>query len=692
MADILFELGCEELPPKALYGLAEALFTGVTKQLQAEGFEFGDDSRWYASPRRLAFQLHNITEQLADKQIEKRGPAVVAAFDDQGNAKPAAMGFARSVGVEVSELGRIETDKGDYLAYTVLEKGQSIEAVLPAMIAQSIKKMPIPKPMRWGSNDYSFIRPVHWMVLLKDSEVIPMEMFGLSTGNQSLGHRFHHNKYITINHANDYVAVMQDAHIMVDQVKREQLIEKQVLAAAATVDGVAQISPSLLSEVSSIVEKPVAILGEFSEDFLAVPKEALISSMEKHQKYFSVESNEGELMPYFVALANIDSKNPTVVKKGFEKVITPRLADARFFWEKDQARPLADNIPLLEKMVFEKTLGTLADKTNRIAKLLEWMWSKLDFNEGDAQRVALLMKCDLMSDMVDEFPDLQGLMGGYYATAQGESTEVAKAIRDQYLPKFVGDQLPETTLGQAVAIADKIDTLCGIFAVGKKPTGSKDPFALRRAALSVINILKEKKLSIDYGSLIKESLKTMPFDATDKFDEINLFFNERLRNQYQDQGISHDVVRSVAAKLPKDLVDFDARVNATVNFKTQPFAKSLIEANKRASNIIQKSNKDLSIDICHNQIEPGLFDAPIEKQLFESLNVVDKDLGGLLENKNYDQIYELLASLAEPLDRYFEDVMVNADNEQVKINRLTQLTQVSDLTGCVADLSRLVKS
>lgn len=693
MADILFELGCEELPPKALYGLAEALFTGVTKQLQAEGFEFSDDSRWYASPRRLAFQLNNISEQLADKQIEKRGPAVAAAFDDEGNAKPAAMGFARSVGVDVSELTRIETDKGEYLAYTVLEKGQSIDAVLPEMIAKSIKQLPIPKPMRWGSNDYSFIRPVHWMVLLKDSEVIPMDMFGLSTGNQSLGHRFHHNEFIIIANAKDYVNALQDAHIMVDQIEREALIKSQVQSAADSVNGVAQISQSLLSEVSSIVEKPSAVLGEFSPDFLAVPKEALISSMEKHQKYFSVESKDGDLMPYFVALANIDSSNPAAVKKGFEKVITPRLADARFFWEKDQARPLAENIPLLEKMVFEKTLGTLADKCERVKQLLHWMAQKMAFNLSDADRAADLLKTDLMSDMVDEFPDLQGLMGGYYAAAQGESDEVAKAIRDQYLPKFVGDDLPETSLGQAVAIADKVDTLCGIFAVGKKPSGSKDPYALRRAALSVINILKDKKMNINYVNLVHESLKTMPFEVgSDQSDEISLFIKERLRNQYQDQGISHDVVSAVMLSSASTIVDFDARVRATVEFKEQDFAKSLIEANKRANNITLKSNQDLPVDIYQNQVNPALFDAPVEKQLFESLTAVEQDLSGLVENKKYSQAYELLASLAEPLDRYFEDVMVNADDEQVKINRLTQLTQVSALTGCVADLSQLVKN
>jgi len=693
MADILFELGCEELPPKALYGLAEALFTGVTKQLQDEGFEYGDDSRWYASPRRLAFQLNGITEQLADKKTEKRGPAVSAAFDDEGNAKPAAMGFARSVGVDVTDLSRVQTDKGEYLSYEVLEKGQSIEAVLPDYIQQSIKQLPIPKPMRWGSNEYSFIRPVHWMVLLKDSDIIPMEMFGLSTANQSLGHRFHHNEYVTIPHAKDYVQVLQDAHIMVDQVAREALIKQQVQTAAAAVNGMAQIGRSLLSEVSSIVEKPVAVLGEFSEDFLAVPKEALISSMEKHQKYFSVESKEGELMPYFVALANIDSKNPAAVKKGFEKVITPRLADARFFWEKDKARPLADNIHLLEKMVFEKSLGTIADKTSRIAQLMAWMAPQLKFDVSEAKQAAKLMKSDLMSDMVDEFPDLQGLMGGYYAAAQGESEEVSKAIRDQYLPKFVGDQQPETTLGQALSIADKMDTLCGIFAVGKKPSGSKDPFALRRATLGIINILIDQKLQLNHQELMWTAFANLPVAVDDVMkQEVLNFFNDRLKNQYQSRGIAHDVVNAVIAKKPANLVDFEQRVKATEAFKQQGFAQSLIEANKRALNITKKSNVNLPVDIFTNKVDTNLFESDYEQAVHKQLNGIEPQLGELVTQFEYAKAYELLASLAEPLDQYFEHVMVNADDEQIKINRLTQLVQVNLLTSSIADLSQLVKS
>lgn len=695
MADILFELGCEELPPKALYGLSKALYQGVCKQLKEAGFTYDDSSRWYASPRRLAFQLIGINEQLADKKSARRGPAVAAAFDDEGNAKPAAIGFARSVGVEVADLSRVDTDKGEYLSYEVLEKGMSIEQVLPAFIEQSIKQLPIPKPMRWGNNDYSFIRPVHWMVLLKDETVIPMELFGIQTGNQSMGHRFHHNQYVTIPHVKDYEQVLHDAHIVVDQDKREVMIAEQVNAAAASVNGVAKIGASLLSEVSSIVEKPVAVLGDFSEDFLSVPKEALISSMEKHQKYFSVVDESGELMPYFVALANIDSSNPAAVKKGFEKVITPRLADARFFWEKDQARPLADNISLLEKMVFEKSLGTLADKTARITDLLIWMAPLLGFDQVDAKRAAMLMKSDLMSDMVDEFPDLQGLMGGYYAAAQGESAEVSKAIRDQYLPKFVGDQLPETTLGQAISIADKMDTLCGIFAVGKKPTGSKDPFALRRAALSVINILKDKDMNLNYSDLMAKSLSIIEAErdiqiTTEIKNDVMSFFDERLRVQFINSGFSHDVFSAVNALKTTTLANLENRLVATEAFKQQDYAKSLIEANKRSVNIIAKADSAAAPAMMTVDVE--LFNSNHETKLYSEIEKIKPEFENLVVNKNYSEGYELLASLAEPLDQYFEHVMVNDEDPAIRKNRLAQLAQFCRLTSSIADLSELVKN
>ncbi|MCX7544418.1 glycine--tRNA ligase subunit beta [Marinicella gelatinilytica] len=694
MADILFELGCEELPPKALYGLSKALFDGVCAQLNEQGFAFAEDSRWFASPRRLAFLLRDVSEQLADQKVEKRGPSVAVAYDENGKPKPAASGFAKSVGAEVDDLQTLKTDKGEYLVYQVVEKGLNINDVLPGMIEQAIKQLPIPKPMRWGNHDYAFIRPVHWLVLMNGKDVIAMDLFGHQSDHKTKGHRFHHAGWLRIDSALDYKAVLQQADVMVDHLEREQLIKQQVNAEAEAVGGRALINQALLQEVASIVEKPVAVLGDFDSEFLKVPREALISSMESHQKYFPVENNQGELMPHFVALANIDSKQPELVKKGFEKVITPRLADARFFWEKDKARPLAENLPLLAKMTFEKSLGSYADKTDRIKHIMDWLAPKMGFSMKQGEQAARLMKCDLMSDMVGEFPDLQGLMGGYYAAAQGEDREVANAIRDQYLPRFSGDQLPENALGQALAMADKMDTLVGIFAVGKKPTGSKDPFALRRATLGIISILKDKQIQVSYTELIDYCFAVLAENSDLAAGEVaktsvRQFFIERLRHFYINQGVAHDVFNAAHTLDATVLSDLDQRIQATEDFKQQDYAKSLIEANKRATNIVAKANVPAEQ---LEKVDVSLFDSPLETQLDEKIKVIAPKFTVLVDDKKYSEAYQLLATLAQPLDDYFEGVMVNVEDEKIRLNRLAQLTQVSRLTGSIADLSELVKS
>lgn len=694
MADILFELGCEELPPKALYGLSKALFDGVCAQLDEQGFALAEDSRWFASPRRLAFLLRDVSEQLADQKIEKRGPSVAVAYDETGKPKPAAIGFAKSVGAEVADIDTVKTDKGEYLVYQVVEKGLNINDVLATVISQSIKQLPIPKPMRWGGHDYAFIRPVHWLVLLHNAAVIPMSLMGHHSDRRTRGHRFHHNDWLNIKTALDYKQTLQQADVMVDHLEREQLIQQQVAAAAEEVDGRALISRDLLQEVASIVEKPVAVVGDFDPEFLKVPREALISSMESHQKYFPVENKKGELMPHFVALANIDSKQPKLVKKGFEKVITPRLADARFFWEKDKARPLSDNLPLLANMTFEKSLGSYQEKTARIAEIMQWLAVKMDFDQKQGVRAAQLMKTDLMSDMVDEFPDLQGLMGGYYAAAQGEDKEVAAAIRDQYLPRFSGDQLPQNVLGQALAMADKMDTLVGIFAVGKKPSGSKDPFALRRATLGIISILRDKNLNVSHHDFIEQCIAVLEKNTAITMTEeasadVRIFFTERLRHFYINQGVAHDVFNAANTLDASVLSDLDQRIIATEKFKQQDYAKSLIEANKRATNIVAKA--DVSVDLYTAAVATELFESPLESNLNEKIQAIKVEFKNLVEQQKYDQAYRLLAELAQPLDAYFEEVMVNVEDDKLRINRLTQLAHVSRLTGSIADLSQLVK-
>ncbi|HHL32094.1 MAG TPA: glycine--tRNA ligase subunit beta, partial [Oceanospirillales bacterium] len=491
MSDILFELGTEELPPKALNNLASSLYDGVVKELDKAQLSFDkSNSRWFASPRRLAFILKNIDAAQADKIIQRRGPALVAAFDDRGNPKPAALGFAKSVNSEVADLGTLKTDKGEWLVCDIEEKGKKTSELLPEFIQNSIKRLPIPKPMRWGNHDFSFIRPVHWMVLLQDEAVIPFTMFGLQASNQSRGHRFHFPDFISIQSAATYVQQLLAVRVDVDQIGRKENVRQQVLKVAASINGTARTDDSLLAEVTAIVEYPIALVGSFDQEFLKVPSEALISSMQKHQKYFPIFDHNNNLMPNFIALANIESKDESQVIKGFEKVIRPRLADARFFWEQDQKQALDSRFAMLEKMTFEKQLGSIGDKCQRIDKIMAYLADIMDLDKNQCQRAAYLLKCDLVTDMVDEFPDLQGIMGGYYAAAQGEHEDVALAISSQYKPAFSGDSIPTTPLAQALSIADKMDTLCGIFAVGKKPTGNRDPFALRRSALGIIRILQ----------------------------------------------------------------------------------------------------------------------------------------------------------------------------------------------------------
>lgn len=690
MTDILFELGCEELPPKALYQLSRSLYESVARQLAEMGFAVGDESRWFASPRRLAFLLKGVNEQLPDQVLEKRGPAVAAAFDENGKPKPAALGFAGSVGASVEQLTTIDTPKGEYLSYKVTEQGRHIGQVLPEVIAAAVKQLPIPKPMRWGNHDYAFIRPVHWLVLLHGDNVVPLQLFGIDSNRYSRGHRFHHNQPLEIDRAENYQSILQAAEVQVDQQQREQCIAEQVASLAEQLTAKPLLDKALLQEVSSITERPIAVLGDFDPEFLKVPREALISSMEKHQKYFPLEDEQGQLMPHFVAFANIASSNPKAVKKGFEKVITPRLADAKFFWEKDKARALSDNIPLLEKMIFEHSLGSIADKSQRIAKLMEWLAETIGFEREQGQRAALLMKSDLMSDMVDEFPDLQGLMGGYYAAEQGEAAAVATAIRDQYLPRFVGDKQPENRLGQGLSIADKLDTLCGIFAVGKKPSGSKDPFALRRAALSILAILQHNQMAIELTELIEKSFSLLPANNLDgdletAKQEVKTFLRTRLKQQYKDHGVAYDVVDAVLASDSDNLPDIDRRIAACEKFKSQDFAGSLIASNKRIGNILQKADKTFG------NIEPKLFQADEEIALNQAFTAVKSDFEPLFKQQQYEQCLSLFASLAEPLDLFFEQVMVNVEQLEIRNNRLALLANIGQLFNSVAKISLMVK-
>lgn len=689
MSDILFELGTEELPPKALNTLAKSLYNGVIDELEKAEINFDQsNSRWFASPRRLAFIIKNIDDAQADKKIQRRGPAVSAAFDDEGKPKPAAIGFARSVNREVTDLQTMKTDKGEWLVCDIEEKGKKTTDLLPAFIESSIKKLPIPKPMRWANHDFAFIRPVHWIILLKDESIIPFEMFGLKAGNTSRGHRFHFPDHITIESAATYVDQLMQVRVEVDQVTRKSRVKEQVHKAAQSIGGHARTDDSLLDEVTAIVEYPVALVGSFDVEFLKVPSEALISSMQKHQKYFPVFNDDQQLMPHFIALANIESSDDKQVIKGFEKVIRPRLADARFFWEQDQKKALESRFAMLQKMTFEKQLGTIADKCHRIQKIMSSLVEQLGLNTEQVTRAATLAKCDLVTDMVDEFPDLQGIMGGYYAAAQNEDQAVATAISQQYKPAFSADSIPEEPLAQALSIADKMDTLCGIFAVGKKPTGNKDPFALRRASLGIIKILQQGELPIDIYQLIQLSLSLIEIDNFDHDkvqEDIEYFINQRLKHNYLEQQFSHDVIEAVLAVKPGNLYDASNRVVACEQFKKDTSASALAAANKRSSNILRKASEDIAAV----QINEHLMEQDQEKALLRAITAIEHPFHKDVQQQNYQQAFAHLASLAQAVDDFFENVMVNSEDIAIRLNRLALLKKLTELFNAIADISLL---
>ncbi|WP_395374620.1 glycine--tRNA ligase subunit beta [Marinicella sp. W31] len=689
--DVLFELGCEELPPMVLYTLAQSLYQSVVEQLQQAELKLDlEASTYFASPRRLTFVLKQLETQQADKSTQRLGPAVQAAFNADGEPTPAASGFARSVGMDVADLQRIETDKGERLGAVVTEQGQSIDTLLPVMLTQAFKQLPIPKPMRWADHEYAFIRPVHWLILMKNNTVIPCQFFGVDSDRFSRGHRFYSHGKIEIASVDSYESTLEKAYVIVDQRKREASIDSQAQEIANDLNGRVIIKPKLLQEVASITEYPQAIVGQFDESFLEVPTQALVSSMEKHQKYFSLEDKDGELLPRFIAVANIESKQPEEMIEGFERVIKPRLADAVFFWEKDKARPLQDNIPLLEKMVFEQSLGSIADKSKRCQNLLQWLSEYMSFEASDGARAAELMKTDLMSDMVGEFADLQGIMGGYYAAHQGESDAVSKAISEHYLPGFVGDQMPASALGQALSMADKMDTLCGIFAVGKKPSGSKDPFALRRAALSIIQILQNCGLPINYIDFIQQTLKQLPVAELDHQViqlEVQSFFENRLKQFLRDQGVGYDVVEAVLAVNSAVIQDMDARIEALTAFKLSEQAPILVEANKRIINILKKSESTAA-----SAVNEEMFSEAQETQLWQQMGLIQKDLQTLSEQADYKALLTQLVQLAAPVEAYFDQVMVNAEDTQVRANRHAMLKQLSGDLNRVAQIQLLVFS
>jgi glycyl-tRNA synthetase beta chain len=688
--DFLVEVGTEELPPKALKELLKNFSATLYRELDSAGLGYDKKaSQVFASPRRLAARVVGLAATQPDRAVEKLGPMVAQAFAADGKPSPAATGFAKSNGVDIEQLERAPSDKGERLVFRAMEKGRSAVELLPAMVEKALQELPIPKRMRWGSSRVEFVRPVHWLVMLYGSDVIDCEILGQRADRITRGHRFHAAGELGIAAPADYGDLLRNHYVEPCFKRRRDKIVAQVEKIAADLGGKAVIDRNLLDEVTALVEWPVALAGKFEERFLQVPQEALISSMSEHQKYFHVVDTAGKLMPHFITVANIESKDPAQVIDGNERVIRPRLTDAAFFYSTDLKTPLVSRREKLKTIVFQAQLGTLFEKTERVAKLSAHIAGKVGGNTGWAERAGQLSKCDLLSDMVQEFDSMQGIAGSYYARHDNEPDEVAAAMREQYLPKFAGDAVPETLTGCALALADRIDTLVGIFGTGQIPTGSKDPFALRRASIGVLNILIKRELDLDLHDLIAFSQNSFGavIKAADNESKVLEYMIERFRAIYFEDNIATETFNAVAAKQLTVPLDIHKRVLAVHSFTQLPEAASLAAANKRVANILSKSADGSSV---HVDVDAALLQEDAEKNLAQALAAKTAVVAPLFAARDYTATLASLADLREPVDAFFDQVMVMAEDEKLRNNRLALLSRLSALFLQVADISQLV--
>ncbi len=716
--NFLVEIGTEELPPKALKTLATSFADNVEAELNQAGLTF-DKIEWFAAPRRLAVKVLNLATHQPSKEIEKRGPAVSAAFDAEGKPTKAAEGWARGCGITVEQAERLVTDKGEWLVHRAKIEGQPTKNLLNNIVANALAKLPIPKPMRWADKTVQFIRPVHTVTMLLGDELIEGEILGVASARTIRGHRFLGEKEFEIQHADQYPQLLREkGSVVADFNERKAEILAKSQAKATALGGVADIEESLLEEVTSLVEYPNVLAAKFEERFLAVPAEALVYTMKGDQKYFPIYDKDGKLLPHFIFVSNINPEDPTAIIEGNEKVVRPRLTDAEFFFKTDLKQKLVDRLSRLETVLFQQQLGTLKDKTDRIEQLAGEIAKQIGADEAKAKRAGLLSKCDLMTNMVFEFTDTQGVMGMHYARHDGEDEEVAVALNEQYMPRFAGDELPKSLVASAVALADKFDTLTGIFGIGQAPKGSADPFALRRAALGALRIIVEKNLPLDLEDLVKKSVQSYESVAQTKFEE-NLgkgnprpifaiqkdgesklsvaspltnanvvkevvdFMLGRFRAWYQDKGIAVDVIQAVLARRPTRPADFDARVHAVSHFRTLDSAEALAAANKRVSNILAKADAaigEINLTAC---VEPA------EKALAEAVLALRTEVQPLIAKGDYTAVLDKLANLRAPVDNFFDNVMVNAEDPALRQNRLAILNTLQDLFLQVADISVL---
>lgn len=682
--NLLFELGSEELPPKNLLKLSKALESNLCRELKQADLSFSG-SKVYATPRRLAVIIEGLSSGQADKNIEKRGPAVQAAFAEDGTPSKAAQGFAKSCGTTVEQLGRLKTDKGEWLAFNEQVKGQSTELLVPELIRKSIHALPIAKKMRWGDFDTEFVRPVHWSVLLYGDTVINTEILGLTTGNETRGHRFHAPESIRITSPDNYAEILlTQGKVIADFEQRKNRIRESAESAAKAVNGFAHIEDDLLEEIAALNEWPVPVTGNFDQRFLQLPAEVLITTMQTNQKYFPVKNAQGSLLAHFITFSNIESTRPESIQHGNERVILPRLADAEFFWNQDRKLSLAERGDSLNTIVFQNKLGTVAEKSQRVEKLAEYIACQLQADVSLAKRAALLAKADLMTDMVGEFASLQGIMGRYYALADGEPEAVAIAIEQQYYPKQSGSPTPDNTTGQILALAEKVDTLSGIFSIGLIPTGDKDPYALRRAALGILRIIIENQLSLNLVDLVDFALTQFKHDfKTEETQQLLLdFIHDRLKGYCLDQDYRADEFEAIIAVKPDEPLDFMQRLQAVKSFRQLPEAESLAAANKRISNILRKSDSTISETI-------GALIEDQEKQLLTVAQQAAKDIAPLMTQRDYQSSLNRLAQLKDDVDAFFDHVMVMTDDLELRANRLSLLAMLSKQFLQIADISKL---
>lgn len=679
--DFLVELGTEELPPKALKTLGEAFLAGVEKGLKAAGLSYSA-ARYFAAPRRLAVQVEQLATQQPDRTVNLDGPPVQAAFDKDGNPTQAALGFAKKCGVELSQIDQT----GPKLKFSQSIPGQAAAGLLPGIVETSLNELPIPKRMRWGARKTEFVRPSQWLVMLFGDEVIDCEILAQQAGRVSRGHRFHANHEVRISAPATYAEDLRSAYVIADFDERREQIIARVNELAAAEQGTAIVPPALLDEVSALVEWPVPLVCSFEERFLEVPQEALITTMQDNQKYFCLLDGNGKLLPRFITVANVESKDPAQIISGNEKVVRPRLTDAEFFFKQDKKQKLETFNQRLANVVFQAQLGSVYDKAQRVSALAGFIAERIGGDATRAARAGILCKCDLASEMVGEFPEMQGIAGYYYAKHDGEAEDVALALNEQYMPRGAGAELPSTLTGAAVALADKLDTLVGIFGIGMLPTGSKDPYALRRAALGVLRILIEKQLDLDLADAIAFAIAQFAdkVKADGLAPQVQDFIFDRLRARYEDEGVDVAVYQAVRAVSPTSPLDFDQRVQAVQAFRALPQAAALAAANKRVSNLLSKAEGQVAASV-----EAHHFDNPSEFALNAAIQQAEHAVQPLAAARQYNLALSQLANLREPVDAFFEAVLVNAEDATVRANRYALLAKLRGLFLGVADISVL---